>query len=131
MFSSWRKLTRVIAWILRFAHRCQGQPTSFKLELSTQEVDEAKLHLCCLSQQEHFPKEFQAISRGKPLLSHSSLLSLQPLVGEDELLRVGGWLQNNQLLQKHPLILHRRHTSHPTDAPRSSSCRTYSSCLSS
>ena len=103
----WRKLTRVIAWILRFAHRCQGQPTCFKPQLSTQEVDEAELHLCHLSTQEHFHKELQAISRGKPLPSQSSLLSLQPLVVEDGLLSVEGRLRNSQLLQKHPLILHR------------------------
>ena len=107
MFSSWRKLTRVIAWILRFAHRCQGQPTCFKPQLSTQEVDEGELHLCRLSQQEHFHKELQAISRSKPLPSHSSLLSLQPLLGEDGLFRVGGRMRNSQHLQKHPLILHR------------------------
>uniref|UniRef100_A0ABD2W2Z8 Integrase zinc-binding domain-containing protein n=1 Tax=Trichogramma kaykai TaxID=54128 RepID=A0ABD2W2Z8_9HYME len=68
-----------------------------------------KARWCCFKviQAHHFKEEIQAIKNKKPISRRSHLARLAPMFGRDELLRVGGRLQNAQLSydETHPIIL--------------------------
>jgi len=58
-------------------------------------------------QAEIFTVEFKALRQRQSLSSRSSILSLNPFLNENELIRVGGWIENSPLpfRIKHPIFL--------------------------
>ena len=85
----------------------QGKPLDFSEDLSVAELHASKNHPFHLAQERHFYNDWLSLSQGKCLKSTSKLLSLNPILGEDGLLCVGGRLTNSSLSysQKHPPIL--------------------------
>ncbi|XP_061192133.1 uncharacterized protein LOC133200331 [Saccostrea echinata] len=122
-FSDWRKLVRAIAYLKTFIRKYKGVKTSNtggKI-YDTDIVSETEHFIIQTVQKETFGPEIQAIRKGR-LLNRSSILSLSPVLGPDGLLRVGGRLKGNSIvdnLSKHPIIIPKDHLSkHPIIIPK-------------
>ena len=112
-FSSWIRLKRTIAWILRYKtnlrksiqnHKSNNerlQPTSEIDPISTDELMKAERKIVKYIQMKSFKEEFDSLRQGKQQLSKKGTTR------DDGLLRVGGRLQRAQLDYdaKHPVIL--------------------------
>lgn len=99
---------RVVAWMKRFtANASKSSTRNSSTFLSLDEQAAAKTTVFLISQLYWLPDEYKAVSQGKPLHKHHSLLKLTPFIGADRLLRVGGRLQQSDLPQTsiHPIIL--------------------------
>lgn len=109
-YSSWTKLVRVTTYVRRFADNLRRKRLSQPLVLSVLDVMElrnvAKFWFC-LVQQSHFSEELRAMKRGSPVSRSSSLRALNPFRGDDNLLRLGGRLNNAAIgySEQHPIIL--------------------------
>ena len=112
-FSSWTRLTRIHAWILRFVQNCQ-QPSQFRKEgeLSPQEIQESEGIIIKEAQKESFPEEHRALTSGKQISKSSKLVKLTPRLDEDGIIRCDGRLQYTEFLPfdvRYPIILPRGH----------------------
>ena len=111
-FSSYTKLVRVVAWVLRFSNNlksnCQATTSA---HLTTPELYKAERHLLLAAQSESFQSEIAAIKSNKNVSKSSNLKHLYPFLDEDGLLRAKGRIENSQVphQQKHPLILKGNH----------------------
>ena len=112
-YSSIRTLTHVTAWIIRFAHNflsiIRGHPQVRGDELSVEDIEAADLFLQKQSQSRSFPAELKQLQASPPksIPITNSMIPLQPFLGPDGLLHVGGRLSRSSLSQsqKHPIIL--------------------------
>lgn len=107
-FSSWSKLVRLIAYVLR-VKRLLGKGRS--LFLTSQELmNSSKIIIRCV-QQAHFPHEIQVLSsKDSGKMSNFSFKQMKYLnifLDEDGLLRVGGRLRHSSLQYNHkfPFLL--------------------------
>ena len=125
-YSSWYKLKRAVAWLLRFReyirrkfyHRQDALPQG---ELSLEELRSAELHIIRYVQRLPFPEIFDAFqvssskSHGKRTLKSSgssgSIYKLRPMLDKEGALRIGGRLVNAPLnyQSKHQLLLPHNH----------------------
>lgn len=123
-YSSWTKLQRVTAYILRFIHHCRSKiqlrcssttpsnqeilPSSFS-RISLQEINHATTCLLRLVQHESFSADIAVIRKGQ--IPSLQLQRLSPFLDENDLLRVGGRLSNSSLnfSSKHPILLPKKH----------------------
>lgn len=103
-FSSFTKLKRVIAYCLRFKPR-----NRFTGALRTTELVNAEKVIIRKIQATAFSKEIRDLSGGRRVDKGSKLISLDPFVDKDNLLRVGGRLSNSGIpySQQHPILLPR------------------------
>jgi len=116
-FSSWPKLLRVTAYIMRFVSRSRSRSplparrSDCSISLSAREITSARIFWLTCIQRESFPIEQECLRAEKLLSSKSSLISLSPFLDEDKLIRVGGRLAHAPLplCAKHPILL----ASHP------------------
>lgn len=122
-YSSWPKLLRVTAYIIRFVVKLRTRINStnsanlvpvapgFQLvpsvALHPTELQRAKIVWLKRMQADAFLKEISCISASAPLPRASSLVMLNPYLDGDGLLRVGGRLRKSDLSEdaKHPIIL--------------------------
>ena len=113
-YSSYTNLIRMNAWIQRFranlASKRLGKVLNLIKTLSTDELKRSETCLLIHSQEQSFPEELRRFHTGNKLRSSSILLSLNPILGPNGLLMVGGRLKNSflSLSQHHPIILHGR-----------------------
>lgn len=116
-FSTWPKLIRVTALVMRFGDRCRGKDEAGREEgvpsrvLTVRECRRAKLFWLKAIQAELFSADLTYLQRGQPLPLRSNLLTLNPFIDSEGLIRVGGRLKNAPLpfKTKHPVLL----ASHP------------------
>lgn len=111
-FSSFWKLVRVTAYILRFVNRCRGKINGQEESpLTVSELEIAKQTLVKLAQREAFPDELKATSRRCRISSQSPLKNLHINVDLNGILRIGGRLQlsDEEPQTKHPMILPSKH----------------------
>ena len=113
-YSSFTKLKRVTAWILRFAKNCRSRQNGSNRvtsPLTVEELNAAETYWFHVSQQSHFDTELSAIQKKVSILDSSCLLPLHPIVDSSGLLRVGGREQNSKApySSQHPIILHSKH----------------------
>ncbi|XP_030763068.1 uncharacterized protein LOC115887734 [Sitophilus oryzae] len=111
-FSSFKRLQRVVAWCLRFMSNCKKPKTTRIFEpLSAIELDQATKYLVIVSQRESFGQELTLLAKNKPLQRGTRILSLNPFIDRDCVLRVGGRLQESSATfdKKHPAILSGSH----------------------
>ena len=112
-YSSFDRIRRIIAWIIRFTHNCQ--PLKFNCHqsphLTTSELTLAEIHLYATVQADHFSREIDHIKSNCPLPNGSCLLPLAPFLDSSGLLRVGGRQAHSTLsyCQTHPVLLHAKH----------------------
>ncbi|XP_061170421.1 uncharacterized protein LOC133179742 [Saccostrea echinata] len=111
-FSQWTRLVEImcklkhIAQSFTAARKCKG----WHLCAETQTLDsykEAESMIIRCVQQESFSTELQCLERHEPLPRNTQLRNLDPFIGADGLLRVGGRLNlsNIQQSEKNPVII--------------------------
>lgn len=130
-FSSYSKLQRVIAYVLRLKNRIVNnrenncvnkdvytlkrqnslkdhRSTSTKIiaPLKPHELRNAEIIIIKQIQEKHFSKEITELQEDKPL-NNKSILNLCPFIDKEGILRVGGRLVNAKIPynQKHPVLL--------------------------
>ncbi|XP_012234575.1 uncharacterized protein [Linepithema humile] len=109
-YSSLIKLKRIIALCMRFKDNCmlsKAKKSKIHGPISCEELRKAMIIVVKLHQQKVFAFELHALQRGKAIDSHSKLLSFNPIIDQDGILRVGGRLTNAPIpyTQKHPILL--------------------------
>ncbi|XP_066590640.1 uncharacterized protein [Prorops nasuta] len=106
-FSSWSKLVRVMAYVLRFVQRTRKTGQWEDSLLSTSEIRESIIAIVQVVQRTHFADELSALNHGSRIPSRSKLLSLYPVIDSQGILRIGGRLRNAEISEqmKHPIIL--------------------------
>ena len=119
-YSSWRRLVRAVAWILRLRRRllerCRKGPPSESLpvdqrssRLKVWELEASEKAIVAWVQRSAFPTETASLERDGPVRITSPLARLDPFL-HDGLIKVGGRLKNAPLEdQIHPAILPRHH----------------------
>lgn len=111
-YSSQTKLTRILAFCRRFINNARINRNIRKVgPLQRSETDEVTEILIIHTQRDAFCDEIRQLKKGQPLHRQSKILSLNPFIDGNNILRVGGRLQQSDLLyeEKHPIIL--PHTS--------------------
>ena len=111
--SSYRTLTHVTAWVRRAAYNflapLKHHPINRDEFLTVEEVRQATNFLLRRSQRRTFNSEIALLTASPPKLisATSHILSLNPFMGPDGLLHVGGRLSQAPLsfFQKHPIML--------------------------
>ncbi|XP_014679585.1 PREDICTED: uncharacterized protein LOC106819472 [Priapulus caudatus] len=104
-FSTYNSAVKAVSVIVNCSLRRAGIELS---KLETQKV--AEKNLICVIQEESFPEELTRCRKGSSALSKTgSLKDLDPFIGKDNLLRVGGRLMKAPMMYgvKHPIILPR------------------------
>jgi hypothetical protein len=101
-FSKWKSLVSAIFVLKRFLKQ-KSNMTCSDVELRT----ESELFIIKLTQGYYYPDEILQMSKGKALLRESSLISLCRLLDENNIIRVGGRLNQSVLPpeQKNPVII--------------------------
>ena len=133
-FSSWTRLKKVVAWILRYKNMLRKQVQRRKANqvinypsnaetvtpLSVSEMKDAENEIIRYVQKQSFAEEVQILSQttketqerkcNSAIKKCSSLYKLDPII-EDNLVRVGGRLHNAPIENdaKHPAILPKKH----------------------
>ncbi|XP_076301820.1 uncharacterized protein LOC143219898 [Lasioglossum baleicum] len=111
-FSKWPKLLRVTAYIIRFSRLCRRNISDTPSRpsgqaLSTSDVSLARIFWIKHLQSAEFPEELHALQQAQSLSPKSPLLSLNPFLDADGILRVGGRLRHAALPHRvrHPILL--------------------------
>ncbi|XP_037906171.1 uncharacterized protein LOC119648480 [Hermetia illucens] len=104
-FSSFTKLVRVIAYCRRW------RSNSHNPFLKSDELRQAETALIRVIQREAFADDISLLNTNKPLAKTSSLIRLTPFLDSDQILRVGGRIQQSaaNFDTKHPILLPRGH----------------------
>lgn len=104
---------RIIAWTIHFIHNCKSRVEATQSSpLSTDELSLAGNYWCSLIQQTHFSEELRILATtSQKLPTSSKLFSLNPLVDDHGILRVGGRQQRARFSynRRHPIILDLKH----------------------
>ncbi|XP_076660151.1 uncharacterized protein LOC143363457 [Halictus rubicundus] len=122
-YSSWKKLLRVTAYIIRFAEATRHKPITLslaakrpehvrpELSLHPAEIQTARYYWYKTIQRACFPDELSKLFAKKPLTSSSPLSKLNPYLDSSELIRIRGRLRHSNIPEsmKHPIVLR----SHP------------------
>ncbi|GFQ73770.1 integrase catalytic domain-containing protein [Trichonephila clavata] len=109
-YSSYTKLLRVTAWILRFVHNCKSHLRIIH-ELNCNEIEKAKDYWTQAVQRQCFSAEINALKKGRPLQKKSKISCFNPFF-KDDYLHPGGRLQFSDIpfSTQHPLILDGNHS---------------------
>lgn len=102
-YSSYSRVVRVLAWILRFISKKHSK-TSY---LSLAEEKRAKEIINKYVQKTEFSAEIKSLEENGTVSNKSSILNLQPYLDKNGILRVGGRLKNANIHDdmKHPIIV--------------------------
>ncbi|XP_057329854.1 uncharacterized protein LOC130670463 [Microplitis mediator] len=105
-FSSMTRLESIVALCMRMKIDNKNKGI-----IRLEEIHNARKIIFKLAQSIAFAEEIHRIQRKMPLSSHSKLLTLNPFIDKEGLLRVGGRLQNSSLdySEKHQIILPKSH----------------------
>ncbi|XP_055632814.1 uncharacterized protein LOC129773245 [Toxorhynchites rutilus septentrionalis] len=111
-YSSFWRLVRIIALVLRFLKRCRRKPNPYPHQLaSVGELEHAKETLTKIAQQEMFTEEFKELVKTRSVSNKSSLRLVGPFLDEKGIIRLGGRLEHSSenYQTKHPMILPKIH----------------------
>ncbi len=113
-FSSYSKLTRVTAWVMRFINNCCAYRDKWRpctSSLSVQEITNADKYWLSYSQYDCFSKEIGNLKAKNIIPSGSTLMTLHPFLDSNGILRVSGREQKEKLACSvmHPIILSGKH----------------------
>ena len=106
-FSTLNRCLRVVSYIFRFVNKCQLKSKQFSKIIEATEIDFVIKRLIMLAQQTYYKREIENLQQGKSINCKSSILTLNPFLAEDGLLRVGRRLSNSNLRydEKHPILI--------------------------
>lgn len=110
-YSSIIKLINVVAYCLRFKLNSLSAPEDRKGGMLTVvERNKALQNLVKIAQQE-FQEDLDTLRKRGIVEGHSKLLTLNPFLDQDDVIRVGGRLKHSNLSydQKYPIILPNKH----------------------
>lgn len=109
-YSSWPKALRIISFIFRFFNAIKvsdklSPPAS--LALSRDEIISAKSQLIQLTQRQHFFLDYESLSRSSPVSVKSPVLTLNPFLDSQCIIRSDGRLTSSTLTfnERYPIIL--------------------------
>ncbi|KAG7295038.1 hypothetical protein JYU34_022507 [Plutella xylostella] len=104
-FSSFEKLIKVTALVLRFAHLCKNKIKQFPQNISVSERRNAIMHLIRIEQLKHFKDEILCLTNKKTI--RTSMRRLNLFMDDDNILRVGGRIGAAELPYdaRHPILL--------------------------
>ena len=111
-YSSYEKLLRVVAYILRLLPKNEGYRSDSGLVTDPNEMRNAEMRLFYLIQQESFPVELKCLLKQSPVSNSSKLSQFSPFIGPQGLLRATGrtkQLTVSNFDAKHPILLDSRH----------------------
>ncbi|CAI5682672.1 unnamed protein product [Oreochromis niloticus] len=111
-YSKLKRVLRVTAWIRRFiANAKTTMRPKMQGELTANELLDAEKYWIKVAQRHSFHQEVQRLKIGKPMMNDSRIQELKPFLDEDELLSVGGRLQQSDFTfrEQHPWILPNKH----------------------
>lgn len=105
--NSYLKLIRIFSFVYRFYRNSRNPLHKYTGPLNKEEIAFVEKHLIKIVQVRNFSGEWNRLKKGKPIHSTSKLRSFDPFLDEDEIIRVGGRLNNSELNYnaKHPIIL--------------------------
>ena len=111
-FSSFHRITRAVAWCLRFINNYLKRANLVQSGgLTASEIKNSEGVLCRLAQQEAFSNEIKLIRKGQHIPKNSNLFNLMPYL-DDDLLRVYGRIDAASYLpysSRRPIIMPRDH----------------------
>ena len=95
-YSTMSRLVRVTAWILRFIENCQhsSKESRSKGELTVEELSDSEYSIIKSMQKTAFHSEIDDIKKNKSVQSSSKIVSFQPFIDDDGLLRANSRLAN-------------------------------------
>ncbi|XP_062557054.1 uncharacterized protein LOC134221904 [Armigeres subalbatus] len=110
-YSSFWKLVRITAFVLRFISRCRKRTLHQNPFLAVSELQSAKETLVKSVQHQNFSEEMKAVRKKVSIPSKSPLRKLQLGIDQRGMRRLGGRLQLSETdyQTKHPMILPRKH----------------------
>lgn len=110
-YSSYTKLQRVLAYVLRFIYNSRHKTNKLSDTLTKIELDQASTIIIKHAQHQMFGTEIADLKNKRPIQKKSSLLSLNPFLDDNGVLRVGGRLKHANLKyeRKFPILLPPRH----------------------
>ncbi|XP_044574185.1 uncharacterized protein LOC123258381 [Drosophila ananassae] len=106
--SSWPKLLRILAYVLKFIRR--NRRKSNTATLTFEEIHDARI-LYLRHAQDEFQADYKRLLNQQDLGNKSKLRTLSPQIDKHGLLRVGGRLGNSELPAdvQHPIIMPKSH----------------------
>ncbi|XP_062539042.1 uncharacterized protein LOC134207338 [Armigeres subalbatus] len=110
-YSTFWKLVRITAIVLRFISRCRTKTPHQTPYLTVSELQAAKETLVKTVQYQNFPEEVKTLKRKGTVPSKSPLKNLQLFVDQKGILRLGGRLRlsEEKYQTKHPMVLPSKH----------------------
>ena len=114
-FSNLSRMKRSVAWVFRYVGNLKrkiDKEAVISGELTAQEEEKSLKFLCRLVQEERYGPEIDALSEGSVFSGSNELRTLNPILGVDGLLRVGGRISKASCLSletRHPIILPTSH----------------------
>ena len=111
-YSSFTRLKRVTAWVLRFIHNCRSSEKSINASLTVKELSEAETYWLSVAQESCFTGDIDTLKNDREIRSSSRLLPLHPFLDSSGVLRVGGREERSkrQYHSQHPVILDGKHS---------------------
>ncbi|XP_061713360.1 uncharacterized protein LOC133522150 [Cydia pomonella] len=111
-FSKYKRLQHTVAYVRRFINNCKPSLPKLTGSLSSQELTDSLHTLVKIAQQQSFASELETMRKGHRLSPRSHVITLNPFIDSQGLLRVGGRLDASDCSyeQKHPMLLHAKHT---------------------
>lgn len=110
-YSKFTHLQRIIAYVHRFIHNCKNKSNKCTGHLSCDELNKSYNFILHTAQLEMFPDEYRILKSGNSLSKKNRLISLTPFLVNNDILRVGGRLDNSAYSYdiKHPILLCSKH----------------------
>ena len=103
-YSSWYRMQRALAWWLRLRNML-CKTTVPRGNLTTAEIQKAKFCLIGYIQKHYYPDEMACLTAGRSVKKSSDIVSFQPYLDDDGLIRVGGRLTALHDLKMHPCLI--------------------------
>ncbi|XP_075152088.1 uncharacterized protein LOC142226096 [Haematobia irritans] len=115
-YSSFHKLVRVLAWVLRavsiFRRGSMGSRLQSNGYLTVGEIRNAKTFLCKVAQKDEFSRELRQLGCERSIPKSSNIYKLSPFLDEEGLIRLSGRIDFAYYVSdetKHPIILPKNH----------------------
>ncbi|VEN41764.1 unnamed protein product [Callosobruchus maculatus] len=105
-YSSLEKILRITAYVKRFIHNLRNKDKRFS-HLKSAELEDAEKYWIMTTQQRYFSVELASLKNEKQVDSSSNILTLNPFLDDDGIIRLGGRLQEASLSYKtkYPVII--------------------------
>lgn len=108
-FSTLRRLVRASAYLRRYFIWLRSKDTTFTTYLSSEELNVALKRCIIYYQKKFFINDIDSLNHSGSVAKKSKLVTLNPFLDSDGVLRIGGRLQNADLSNdgKHPILVPR------------------------